>query len=47
MPDVYAAITEVEADVVERVAVALEVSAADPQHREMVAAYLTDLVPLQ
>jgi ubiquinone/menaquinone biosynthesis C-methylase UbiE len=45
MPDVYAAITEVEADVVERVAVALEVSAADPQHREMVAAYLTDLAP--
>jgi ubiquinone/menaquinone biosynthesis C-methylase UbiE len=45
MPDVYAAITEVEAEVVERIADVLEVSAADPQHREMVAAYLADLAP--
>ena len=39
MPDVYAATTEVDAEVVERVADAMEVSAADPQHRDMVPAY--------
>jgi cyclopropane fatty-acyl-phospholipid synthase-like methyltransferase len=43
MPDVYAVITEVEPAVVDQVAEAMEVSAADPQQREMVAAYLTDL----
>jgi arsenite methyltransferase len=43
MPDVYAVITEVDEAVVDQVADAIEVSAADPQHREMVADYLTDL----
>jgi ubiquinone/menaquinone biosynthesis C-methylase UbiE len=43
MPDVYAVITEIDPEVVERVAEALEISAADPQHAAMVAAYLADL----
>jgi arsenite methyltransferase len=43
MPDVYAIITEVAPAVVDQVADAMEVSAADPQQREMVAGYLTDL----
>jgi ubiquinone/menaquinone biosynthesis C-methylase UbiE len=41
--DVYAAITEVDADVLESLATAMEVSAADEQQREMVARYLSDL----
>jgi|RhiMetdeSRZDD1v2_1073273.scaffolds.fasta_scaffold02027_9 ubiquinone/menaquinone biosynthesis C-methylase UbiE len=43
MPDVYARITEVDAAAVEQVADAMELSAADPQHQAMVAAYLADL----
>jgi ubiquinone/menaquinone biosynthesis C-methylase UbiE len=43
MPDVYSIITEVDSTVVARVADAMETSAADPQHRAMVAAYLADL----
>jgi ubiquinone/menaquinone biosynthesis C-methylase UbiE len=43
MPDVYAVITEVEPAVVEQVATAMEVSAADPQQRAMVETYLADL----
>ena len=43
MPDVYSVITTLDEAVVARVADAMEVSAADPQHREMVAAYLADL----
>jgi ubiquinone/menaquinone biosynthesis C-methylase UbiE len=43
MPDVYASITDVDPAVVERVGEAMEISAADPQHRAMVAAYLDDL----
>ena len=45
MPDVYSMITEVEPAVVEQLATAMEVSAADPQHREMVDAYLAELDP--
>jgi SAM-dependent methyltransferase len=43
MPDVYSVITTVDAAVVAQVADAMEVSAADPQHRAMVASYLADL----
>jgi SAM-dependent methyltransferase len=43
MPDVYASITTAEPAVIAQVADAMEVSAADPQHRAMVAAYLGDL----
>jgi hypothetical protein len=43
MPDVYSIITGVEPAVVARVADAMETSAADPQHRAMVTAYLGDL----
>jgi SAM-dependent methyltransferase len=43
MPDVYAAITEVDAATVEQVAHAMELSAADPQHQAMVASYLSEL----
>jgi SAM-dependent methyltransferase len=43
MPDVYSMITTVDPAVVGEVADAMEVSAADPQHREMVATYLADL----
>jgi ubiquinone/menaquinone biosynthesis C-methylase UbiE len=43
MPDVYSIITEVDAAVVQQVATAMEVSAADPQHQDMVEAYLADL----
>jgi hypothetical protein len=39
MPGVYAVIAEVDAAVVDRVADAMEVSAADPQQREMVRGY--------
>ena len=43
MPDVYSTITTADPAVVARVADAMEVSAADPQHQAMVAAYLGDL----
>ena len=43
MPDAYSIITELDHATVERVATAMETSAADPQHRDMVAAYLSDL----
>jgi ubiquinone/menaquinone biosynthesis C-methylase UbiE len=43
MPDVYAAITEVDAAALEQVAEAMEISAADPQQQAMVNAYLSDL----
>jgi ubiquinone/menaquinone biosynthesis C-methylase UbiE len=43
MPDVYSIINEVDSTIVARVADAMETSAADPQHRAMVAAYLGDL----
>lgn len=43
MPDVYAVITDVDATAVDRVAEAMETSAADPQHQAMVHAYLSDL----
>jgi ubiquinone/menaquinone biosynthesis C-methylase UbiE len=43
MPDVYSIITSVDPAVVTKVAEAMEVSAADPQHQAMVAAYLNDL----
>jgi arsenite methyltransferase len=41
--DVYATITEADAAVLESLATAMEVSAADEQHRDMVARYLSDL----
>jgi ubiquinone/menaquinone biosynthesis C-methylase UbiE len=40
---VYSIITELDATTLERVAMAMETSAADPQHRDMVSAYLADL----
>ena len=43
MADVYARITDVEPALVEQAANAMEISAADPQHRAMVEAYLGDL----
>ena len=43
MPDPYATITDVAPAVVERVAEAMEVSAADPQQLAMVEAYVDDL----
>ena len=43
MPDVYSVITTLDEALVAQVADAMEVRAADPQHREMVAAYLADL----
>ena len=43
MPDVYSVITTVDPAVVRQVANAMEISAADPQHHAMVAAYLGDL----
>jgi hypothetical protein len=39
MHDVYSIITTVDSAVVAQVADAMEISAADPRHREMVAAY--------
>jgi SAM-dependent methyltransferase len=45
MPDVYSIITELEPAVVEQLATAMEVSAADPQHRVMVESYLARLDP--
>ena len=45
MPDVYSIITELEPAVVEQLATAMEVSAADPQHQTMVDAYLAELDP--
>jgi SAM-dependent methyltransferase len=45
MQDVYSIITEIDAAAVEQLATAIEVSAADPQHRAMVGAYLADLDP--
>jgi ubiquinone/menaquinone biosynthesis C-methylase UbiE len=45
MPDVYATITEADASVLELVAKAMEVSAADPQHAAMVASYVAELDP--
>lgn len=43
MPDVYAAITEVDPATLEQVANAMEVSATDPQQQAMVTAYLADV----
>jgi arsenite methyltransferase len=43
MPDVYAMINEVDEAVIERVAMAMDSSAADPQHREIVHRYLGDI----
>lgn len=43
MPDVYAAITQAEPATLEKLADAMEISAADQQHRAMVEAYLADL----
>lgn len=43
MPDVYSVITEADDAVIERVALAMETSAADPQHEAMVADYLSRL----
>jgi cyclopropane fatty-acyl-phospholipid synthase-like methyltransferase len=43
MPDVYAIINEVDATTIARVADAMEVSAADPQLRAMLATFLSDL----
>jgi SAM-dependent methyltransferase len=43
MPDVYSIITEIDDATVAQVATAMEVSAADEQHRAMVQAYLSDL----
>lgn len=43
MADVYSRITEVDGAAIEQVARAMEVSAADPQHRAMVEVYLRDL----
>jgi SAM-dependent methyltransferase len=45
VPDVYSIITEVDPAVVEQLATAMEISAADPQHRAMVEMYLTELDP--
>jgi ubiquinone/menaquinone biosynthesis C-methylase UbiE len=45
VPDVYSIITEIDPAIVEQLATAMEVSAADPQHRAMVEAYLTELDP--
>jgi arsenite methyltransferase len=45
VPDVYSIITELEPAVVDQLASAMEVSAADPQHRTMVTSYLTRLDP--
>jgi ubiquinone/menaquinone biosynthesis C-methylase UbiE len=42
MPDVYSIISTVDPAVVARVADAMEVSAAVPQHRAMLAAYVAD-----
>jgi hypothetical protein len=42
---VYSIITEIDPTVVEQLATAMEVSTADPQHREMVEAYLAELDP--
>ena len=41
--DIYAAIIEADVGVVETLATAMEVSAADEQHRDMVIRYLSDL----
>jgi ubiquinone/menaquinone biosynthesis C-methylase UbiE len=43
VPDLYSKITEVAPAVVEQLATAMEVSAADPQHQAMVESYLGDL----
>lgn len=43
MPDVYAAITEADAAVLERLAEVLELRAADPQQCAMREAYLSDI----
>jgi ubiquinone/menaquinone biosynthesis C-methylase UbiE len=45
MPDAYAMITELEPAAVEQLAVAIELSATDPQLRAMVDAYLDELDP--
>jgi ubiquinone/menaquinone biosynthesis C-methylase UbiE len=45
MPDVYSIITELEPAVVDQLATAMEVSAADLQHRAMVESYLARLAP--
>lgn len=43
MPDVYAAITEVDAAMQDRLAEILELRAADPQQRAMLDAYLSEV----
>lgn len=43
MPDLYAAITEVEPEVQERLAGVLELRAADPQQQAMLRAYVSDV----
>ena len=43
MPSADSIITTVNPEVVAHVADAIEISAADPQHHAMVAAYLGDL----
>ena len=45
MPDVYSITTDLEPEVVEVLATAMETSAADLQHQAMVAAYLAELGP--
>ncbi|MCT7350884.1 methyltransferase domain-containing protein [Streptomyces sp. 15-116A] len=43
MPDVYAMINEVDEATLDQVAQAMEISAADPQHLDMLRDYLSDL----
>lgn len=43
MPDVYTQVTELDDATLDRLAEAMELSAADPQHRAMVESYLADL----
>jgi hypothetical protein len=43
MPDVYAAIAEVDVATQERLAVILELRAADPQQRAMLDSYLSEV----
>ena len=43
MPDVYATIAEADPGLVERIADALEIRAADPQQRAMLETYLADI----
>jgi ubiquinone/menaquinone biosynthesis C-methylase UbiE len=43
MPDVYATITEADAETQQRLADVIELRAADPRHRAMLHAYLSDI----